>query len=81
MHRASKQTRETVERLVVIDLLGQTRGHTRETLFQNLRHHDQATVNAAIDGLIDIGILVSHGERVAPSRAFAHLDALGVIAI
>ncbi|HXN39283.1 MAG TPA: hypothetical protein VN892_14685 [Solirubrobacteraceae bacterium] len=81
MFRESKQTRDNAERLVVIDLLGQARGRSRTTLYRHLRHHDHAIVSAAIDSLIEAGVLTGNGERVVATPALACLEQLGLIAV
>lgn len=81
MLQASFQTRDTAERLVVIDLLGQTRGRTRSTLYRHLRDQDDEAINAAITALIDAGVLMADGDRVAPAPALARLESLQLVAI
>lgn len=81
MLQASFQTRDTAERLVVIDLLGQTRGRTRDALYRHLRDQDDETINTAITALIEAGVLTANGDRVAPAPALARLESLALIAI
>jgi hypothetical protein len=81
MLHASSQTRDTAARLVVIDLLGQARGRRRPTLYRHLRHHDRATINAAIKELVEDGVLTASGDRLMATPALACLEALDLIAI
>lgn len=77
---SSSQTRDTAERLVVIDLLGQTRGRTRSSLYRDLRR-DQDTIDAAIDSLVEAGIITTRGERVLATPALERLESLQLIGI
>jgi hypothetical protein len=81
MHHASKQTRDNAERLVVIDMLGQTRGRHRATLYRHLGHYERAIIQAAIDSLVEAGVLTRNGERVIATPALACLEELGLIAV
>jgi predicted HTH transcriptional regulator len=81
MRQASSQTRDTAQRLVVIDLLGQTRGRTRSTLYRHLRGQDHETIDTAIAGLVDAGVLAANGDRVRATAALACLESLDLIAI
>jgi hypothetical protein len=81
MHQASSQTRDTAERLVVIDLLGQPQARRRSTLYRHLRDQDQETINAAIAGLVQAGVLTASGDRLMPTPALACLESLRLIAI
>ncbi len=81
MHEQSNQTRDTTERLVVIDLLGRPRGHRRPTIYRHLRGHDQAAINAAIASLVEDGVLTTSADRVAVTPALVRLEALGLIGV
>jgi hypothetical protein len=78
---ASFQTRDTAERLVVIDLIGQTRGRSRSTLYRHLREQDDTAIDTAITALIEAGVLTANGDRVAPAPALTRLESLALIAI
>jgi hypothetical protein len=82
MHEQSNQTRDTTQRLVVIDLLGRPRGHRRPTIYRHLRGHDQAAINAAIASLVEDGVLTtSDDDRVTTTPALVRLEALGLIGV
>jgi hypothetical protein len=81
MHEPSSQTRDTAARLVVIDLLGQTRGRRRPTLYRHLRGHDRDTINDAIARLVRDGVLTASGDLLVATPALACLESLQLIAI
>jgi hypothetical protein len=81
MHQESKQTRDNAERLVVIDLLGQTRGRSCVVLYRHLGHYERTLINSAIEGLVEAGVLARAGERVIVTPALACLEQLDLIAI
>jgi hypothetical protein len=81
MLQASSQTRDTTQRLVVIDLLGQAGARRRSTLYRHLCDHDRETINAAIAGLEQAGVLTASGDRVIPTPALTCLESLHLIAI
>jgi|GEM_PF-6632290 hypothetical protein len=81
MNEPSSQTRDTAARLVVIDLLGQTRGRRRPTLYRHLRDHDRETINDAIARLVRDGVLTASGDRLMATPALACLESLQLIAI
>jgi hypothetical protein len=81
MHEQSNQTRDTTQRLVVIDLIGRPRGHRRPTIYRHLRGHDQAAINAAIASLVEDGVLTTSDDRVTVTPALVRLEALGLIGV
>jgi hypothetical protein len=81
MFRESKQTRDNAERLVVIGMLTRARGRTRPALYRHLGHYEPAVVDAAIDGLVEAGVLATSGERVVATPALACLEQLDLIAV
>lgn len=81
MHEQSNQTRDTTQRLVVIELLGRPRGHRRPTIYRHLRGHDQAAINAAIASLVEDGVLTTSDDRVTGTPALVRLEALGLIGV
>jgi hypothetical protein len=81
MCQQSSQTRDTAQRLVVIDLLGQPRGRRRRTLYRHLPSQDHDTINTAIAGLVEAGILTTSGDLVMTTPALACLESLDLIAI
>lgn len=81
MPQSSSQTRDTAARLVVIDLLGQARGRRRATLYRHLRGQDRDTINAAIAGLVQAGVLTTRGDLLMAAPALVCLESLNLIAI
>ncbi len=81
MRQPSSQTRDTAARLVVIDILGQTRGRRRATLYRHLRGQDHETINAAIAGLVQAGVLSTRGDLLMAAPALLCLESLQLIAI
>jgi len=81
MFRESKQTRDNAERLVVIGMLTRERGRTRRALYRHLGHYEPAVVDAAIEGLVEAGVLTTSGERVVATPALACLEQLDLIAV
>ena len=68
------------EYLVVIQVLGRTRGRERERMYRAL-DFGNAEIDAAIASLERAGVLTTAGRLVKASPALARLDGLDLIAV
>jgi hypothetical protein len=71
---------QRTEYLVVLQVVGRTRGRERERMYRALRR-TPAEVDAAIKSLEDAGIVAVKGARVHASSALKRLDDLGLVGI
>ena len=71
---------QRTEYLVVLQVVGRTRGRERERMYRVLRRAP-AEVDAAIEGLEHAGVVAVKGARIYPSSALKRLDDLGLIGI
>jgi hypothetical protein len=69
------------ERLVLLQIAGRRYGERRERLYRTLRHIEPVVLDAAIDGLESVGVVVNKGKAVHQSSALRRIDSLGVICV
>jgi hypothetical protein len=71
---------QRTEYLVVLQVVGRTRGRERARMYRALRR-TPAEVDAAIESLEHAGVVAVKGARIHPSSALKRLDDLGLIGV
>jgi hypothetical protein len=69
------------QRLVVLAVLGRTRGYPRARLLADLNDLDAGRVECAIASLQEAGVVCVKRTRVYPSAALRRLDELTMICV
>jgi hypothetical protein len=70
-----------VQATVVLQLLGRAGAYPRDKLYAALRDIPADRTTAALDSLVDAGVLQLEADGVRATEAVQRLDELGLIAI
>jgi len=70
-----------VQATVVLQLLGRSGAYPRDKLYAALRDIPADRTTAALDSLVDAGVLKLEGGGVSATEAVQRLDKLGLIAV
>jgi hypothetical protein len=74
-------TGEYIERLVVLQMLGRSRGCTRARLLADLDDVEPRLIDRAMASLVQVGLLCVKRTRFYPSPAMQRLDELAMICV
>jgi len=70
-----------VQATVVLQLLGRAGAYPRDKLYDALRDIPADRTTAALDSLVDAGVLQLEGSGVCATEAVQRLDKLGLISV
>lgn len=72
---------QSLEYLIVLEVVGRPRGRDRESMRRQLRDHRPEAIDAAVQALEQAGVVTATPRTIRPSAALRLLDELGLIAV
>jgi hypothetical protein len=85
MHDESKQDQGELdahaEHLLVLDVAGVRRGRERERIYHTLHGLEPSRIDAAIESLRRVGVVLVKGQSVHQSPALERIDRLDMIGV
>lgn len=72
---------QSLEYLIVLEVVSRPRGRDRERMRRALRDHPAEAIDAAVQALQEAGVVTATEHTIKPTLALQRLDQLGLIAV